>query len=271
MFKKLLRKMLLKIGNNLFPDAVTLKRNQKYVNSCTRAILSYLEDQLYSAENEFSHVGSLVQELEKYIDRKSQAVVLELGSRDAQVSILFKRYFPNANVYAFECNPEAIELCRRNIALSGLANVHLVEKAVSDVQGEVDFYAVDRRRMQNIGASSLYLASVSNPEGTRQAQNRIKIDAVTLKEWAVQNDLKAIDVLWMDLQGAELKALKGMGDLVRKVRFIYTEVEFIEMYEGQALFSQIDRYLAEQDFRIHRQMYIRNRYYGNILYINNAL
>jgi FkbM family methyltransferase len=271
MFKRLLKKILVKIGNNLFPGVVSLKRNQGYVSACIRAILCYLEDQLYSAENDFSHVSFLVREVEGYIDRKAPALILELGSRDAQVAILFKRYFPNASVYAFECNPPAIELCRHNIAISGLKDVILIEKAVSDEQGEVDFYAVDKRRMENIGASSLYPASPSNPEGTLNAQQRIKVDAVTLKQWTDENNVKAIDLLWMDLQGAELKALKGLGELIRQVRFIYTEVEYQELYSGQALFPQVDRYLAEHDFRIHRQMYIRNRCYGNLLYVNNAL
>lgn len=271
MLKRLIKKALNKIGNNLVPDAPLIKGKLEYTNRCLKYILSYLDDQLYREENDFSHIGALVKDLEKYIDRKAQALILELGSRDAQGAILFKRYFPNATVYTFECNPPAIELCRKNITRSGLKDIILVEKAVSDTKGKTDFYAVDQRRMENVGASSLFQASAINPEGTRDAQYRIEVEAIALKEWADENNVKAIDLLWMDLQGAELKALQGMDELIRHVRFIYTEVEYQELYVGQALFPQVDRYLAEHDFRVHRQMYIRNKYYGNVLYVNNAL
>jgi len=271
MLRRWIKKILAKIGNNLVPSVAVLKARQEYTNACLKYIISYLDAELYRQESDFAQVGLLVQELEKHIDRQAQVLMLDVGSRDAQVAILFKRYFPNASVYAFECNPPAIDLCRRNISKSGLKDIILIDKAVSDIPGKTDFYTVDERRMGNIGASSLYLASAFNPEGTRDAQCRIKVDAITLKQWAEENNVKMIDLLWIDLQGAELKALKGMGELIRRVRFIYTEVEYQEMYVGQALFPEIDRYLAEHNFLIHRQSYIRNRYYGNILYVNKAI
>ena len=95
----------------------------------------------------------------RYITPLEVKVILELGSRDACEAVSLKRAFRNATVYAFECNPPAIELCRQNIG--DKKDIVLVPMAVSDVDGVVDFYAIDPRNTVtthadgNIGASSL--------------------------------------------------------------------------------------------------------------------
>jgi len=56
-------------------------------------------------------VRSFVQNLRSYINSESVKVILNIGSRDAIESITPKGFYPDAIVYAFECNPPAIELC----------------------------------------------------------------------------------------------------------------------------------------------------------------
>jgi FkbM family methyltransferase len=41
-----------------------------------------------------------------------------------------------------------------------------------------------------------------------------------------------LDTLYMDTQGAELKVLQGAGDLLHRIRYIYTEVTRNNLYEG---------------------------------------
>ncbi len=68
----------------------------------------------------------------------------------------------------------------------------LVERAVSDVEGDIDFFAIDPDRTitphpgGNIGASSLYLARDDYPHET-YVQNKITVQSVTLAEWARAN------------------------------------------------------------------------------------
>ena len=46
-------------------------------------------------------------------------------------------------------------------------------------------------------------------------QNKITVQSVTLAEWAESElAIPSIDVIWMDLQGAELRALRGLGELI---------------------------------------------------------
>ena len=57
------------------------------------------------------------------------------------------------------------------------------------------------------------------------------------------------DFVTLDIQGAELEALKGMGDLLSRVKWIFTEVNRRELYEGIPLVEDLDNFLSRQGFR----------------------
>lgn len=56
------------------------------------------------------------------------------------------------------------------------------------------------------------------------------------------------DFITLDIQGAELEALKGLGDKIEQVRWIFTEVNRREMYSGIPLVGELDDFLAQQGF-----------------------
>jgi FkbM family methyltransferase len=58
--------------------------------------------------------------------------------------------------------------------------------------------------------------------------------------------------LQMDIQGAELIALGGAQDRLRKALVLHLEVEFLPLYIDQPLFSDVERFLRERGFVFHR-------------------
>lgn len=57
------------------------------------------------------------------------------------------------------------------------------------------------------------------------------------------------DFLNMDLQGGELAALRGMPRLLKRLHWIYTEVNYEELYEGCPLLGDIDEFLEARSFQ----------------------
>jgi FkbM family methyltransferase len=80
-------------------------------------------------------------------------------------------------------------------------------------------------------------------------------------------DFEDIDFLNIDLQGAELKALKGMGDLLNSFKWAYLEVNKDELYKGCALVDEIDTYLAGFGFKRVETKWAGNTGWGDALYI----
>src|SRR5690606_23441638 len=76
--------------------------------------------------------------------------IFEIGSRDAKDALELSQFY-KCHVFAFECNPDAIERCKTNIGLN--PNVTLVPMGVWDTSGEIAFYRVIDG---NIGASSFF-------------------------------------------------------------------------------------------------------------------
>lgn len=61
-------------------------------------------------------------------------------------------------------------------------------------------------------------------------------------------EIKDVDYVKIDIQGAELQAFAGGERVLKGSVVIHTEVEFIEMYEGQPMFSDVDHYLRDRGF-----------------------
>ena len=74
------------------------------------------------------------------------------------------------------------------------------------------------------------------------------------------------DFLNMDIQGAELKCLKGFERNLGMINAIYAEVNEKELYAGCALLPELDAWLSEHGFvRVHTHMTPHG--WGDALYI----
>ncbi len=205
----------------------------------------------------------------KYFGQENIKVILDIGSRLGNESIALKRAFPNAKVYAFECNPDCINGWKNNVKSR---DIFLVEKAVSDVDGTVNFYPINKEKTitphedGNIGASSLFKANPEYPY-EKYSQDCIKVQSTTIETWARANDIRQIDLIWIDLQGAELKAFIGMKDILKSVKMIHTEVSFKPVYIGQPLFKDINVYLKKKNFLFSGFANVSG-WFGDVDYVN---
>jgi FkbM family methyltransferase len=172
-------------------------------------------------------------------------VVYDCGSRDAFDSIELRKLFNPRQIHIFECNPEAVHLCKRNIeqylSESDL-DIYFNESAISDKTGSIEFFAIDTEQTRtkhqggNIGASSLLRASTTYKNET-YVQRQITVPSIRLEDYFSNH--ASPDLMWMDLQGAELMAFRGMGSRLSEVSIIHVEVGFRSMYDGQPLFGEV--------------------------------
>lgn len=65
-------------------------------------------------------------------------------------------------------------------------------------------------------------------------------------------EIEDIDLLKIDIQGAELDAFNGATNLLKQTVAIHTEVEFVPLYKKQPLFSDVDTKLRSCGFLFHR-------------------
>lgn len=132
-------------------------------------------------------------------------------------------------------------------------DAYALKACVSDVDdSEVEFF-VSSDEARNEGMSSSFLKPkthlVAHPSVKFESSLKLRTTRLdTLLENEVIDILDGLDFLAMDLQGAELLALKGLGDLLNQFKWVYLEVNRAELYEKCAQVDEIDTYLREFNF-----------------------
>jgi len=203
----------------------------------------------------------------KHIDQKSINTIVECGSRDCLDAIAMNEFFVPDIIYAFECNPESIYVCKENI--SGIKNIKLITKAVHRNNGKVPFFPtdMDASKDKNIGASSLLWHRDNEKE---YIQKRIEVECLRLDTFMEKYNVPRIDLLCMDLQGAEFLAIEGLGTRSKDVHYIITEVSFQSYYLGDRSAKDISRMLEHRGFVFASCNQNMNKHsgFGDALFIN---
>jgi FkbM family methyltransferase len=218
------------------------------------------------------------------INKNDIKLIFELGSRDLEDGNNLSKYY-NAKVYSFECNPDCLKICYENLFKFKNTNLNLVEKAVSDTDGTINFKPFDLNLYDNMGASSIFKNTFSNRAPwcedrniKHSVQKDITVPSIRLDTFCKNNNISDVNMLCMDLQEAELLALKGMGEYLRNVKYIITEASNINTYEGGCTFYQLDEYLKTYNFsykcsdRYGYNYPINETYFTfyNCLFVNNS-
>lgn len=201
----------------------------------------------------------MIENFVKYISDKTQEyIIFDIGSRDCVQSIEFYHTFPNAKIFAFECNPNTLHICRKNIEPYN-DRITLIEGAVCDYDGTITFYPINQKETKttwvdgNPGASSLFLSNGTYEHET-YVQDEIKTNCHRLDTVMEKYNIKKVDIIWMDLQGAELLALKSLGEFLKYVKYIHTEVSHREMYTGQVMFKELNHFMMSNNFVIKNNL-----------------
>ena len=188
------------------------------------------------------------------IDNTAVKTIFELGSRDLLDAHKLQDYY-DCMVYAFECNPDCLEVCDTIIASFHNDRIHLVKKAVSLENGPITFYPFDLVKYNNMGASSMFKIDFSRRDPCDpdcqcpNPQTEIIVEGTRLDTYMEEYGIDTVDLLCVDLQGYELNALKSLGKKLETAKYIITECSIDSTYIGGASFAELVEYLMEAGFK----------------------
>lgn len=171
------------------------------------------------------------------------ATLLDAGANKGQFSLAFRALRPAAQIIAFEPLPEAAD--RFEALFAGDAGVTLHRVALSDHAGQAVFHVTDRQDSSSLlkpGAGQREAFGVDNA-------TTIRVPLARLDACVPFAQLAAPVLLKIDVQGAELLVLQGCDSLDR-IDFVYVELSFVELYEGQPLFDTVSDYLTSRGFKL---------------------
>ena len=173
--------------------------------------------QLFVRQNDFA-VGAAIARERTYEPPVTAVVRDLLGPGDAFVDAGANiGYFTcmaaglvgsEGNVYAFEPNPDNIYLIKKSIAANSFANVQLYPFAVAEL---AQTFKLDA----GVSSSNARIIDFSD-EAVPGLNATILVKAVTLDETLA--DAPKIDLIKLDIEGAEPRAWQGMRQIVRRYR-----------------------------------------------------
>lgn len=169
-----------------------------------------------------------------YLEGTNPKVIFEFGSYDGKDALELKEMFPSARVIAFEADPIRFEICKNN--LDG-TDIEMYHAAITDFNGEVPFYQTiwnitdddDLKKTEGIPgvAGSILKHTVGHIKGQKPWQRMmddapIMVPAITIESFCDDYNVKHIDYMHMDVEGAVKEVLGGFGN-IRPV-LIFAEV-----------------------------------------------
>jgi len=181
-------------------------------------------------------------------------ILLDVGARFGlqrpwdQYPIDYLQYF------GFEADDEE---CKRLNKTNNNKNIKYLPAGLSDGDYKETLYIT-----REAGRSSLYEPNVAlinqfyDSEGF-DVIRKSSLNTTTLNKVIQQEGIDP-DFMKLDVQGSELKIIKGADQFHENIFGFEVEVEFLELYKEQPLFYKVDEYMRSIDF----ELYDLNRYWA---------
>jgi FkbM family methyltransferase len=175
-------------------------------------------------------------------------VIIEAGAYDGRESCMLAQFWRKGHVHSFE---PVSELYRKVAAItSRYPNITSYQLALgSETGSKTLFLSSEPGNTKSVSmSSSLYPPKDHLLYSTMIFHGKEVVNSITLDDWAKKNGIEKVDLLWLDMQGFELPALKAGTKVLSNVSVIIIELEFVEAYEGQPLYREVKSWLESQGF-----------------------
>lgn len=176
-------------------------------------------------------------------------IVFDAGANVGELTLLFSRFVgENGSVHAFEAASAVYHKLELVCAAAARRNVALNHLALSDKNGSIRLHVYDdalssfnseaMRPLKNYGLDF-------EPTGVEETP------ATTVDDYCESRKIHCIDLLKIDVEGAELQVMRGARKMLQSKRIRCLTFEF-----GQTTFDmgntaeEIEVFLAEMDYKI---------------------
>ena len=198
----------------------------------------------------YSQIGQDKYYIEEIIQFKCNGVFLDIGAYDGITGS--NTYFLEKNLnwkgLLVECNPELVDICRKN-----RTSVVCDKALYKESNTKIDFVIP---RGQDIHGGKAQLGGIKDylrPESLNYFRESYKentivqLDTIHINELLEQNDMYTIDYMSLDVEGYELEILKQIDFKKYKIAYLTVEHANIPHYQ-----HEINTYLLSKGYTLAR-------------------
>jgi FkbM family methyltransferase len=195
------------------------------------------------------------------INKKITGVV-HIGAHECEERDGYIQHFKlsDSNIIWVEAMPNKVAFIK-----STIPNAIIFNCCVSDVDDqEVDFMVTNNG--QSSSMLDLKTHKIAHPHVVEVGRIKLKTKKVDTLFKENGLDMTQFNFLNLDIQGAELLALRGSIELLKNIDYIYCEVNTDELYENCALLPELDKFLESQGF-VRFQIAMTTCGWGDAFYV----
>jgi FkbM family methyltransferase len=173
------------------------------------------------------------------------SMIIDIGTRDGEDANYLAKALNSFKVIAIDANPVGVELTK---SLHPWMSVHY--GAVSDSDGETEFYQVVDDNVELMGCSSMADKEQTMFKSDFEGKvHKIKVPMMRMDTFlASQGITEDIDVVKIDTEGFSWQVLQGFGDRLQSVRILHVETERETKHPNHVLSDGITKFMEEQGF-----------------------
>jgi len=192
----------------------------------------------HGVELSLYETGTYEKGILKYIQKhfKQDGVFVDVGANIGLMSLFVSRYFPLANIHAFEAHPETAVILRENLSLNSFSNnitVHSValgsERSTVSISADLD---------ANRGGASI----------VNEGQQPISVECFTMDEVLAESK---VDLIKIDVEGYELHVLQGAKKIIESQHPVLI-IEISQDRDGTDQTKAIWNFVQEMGFVVFK-------------------
>jgi FkbM family methyltransferase len=202
----------------------------------------------------------------------SPDVIFDVGAYDGRTVLKYRKIYQKAKIISFEPSKKSYIKLRENLKKD--KNVILENIALTNFSGESELFINKSQLTNSLLPANPELTGVNSSCTFKKKES---INCETIDRYCSNNSIDKIDILKIDVQGAELSVLEGATGMLenKKIKLIYAEVEFAKIYLNQPLFHNIAWFLEKKGydlFSLYNLAYDKKSgrlIYGDAIFISN--
>jgi FkbM family methyltransferase len=186
-----------------------------------------------SASCHFIYQEVFEKEIYKFTTQNERPYILDAGANIGLSVIYFKRLFPGARIVAFEPDADVFKVLSENVAAFGLNDVTLICKALWNKETTLEFHR------EGADAGRVAVRSIDEKQ-------LVQVSATRLDSYIRD---ERVDLLKVDIEGAETAVLSDCAGLLKNVDRIF--VEYHSFVNQSQTLAELLSILQGAGFRLH--------------------
>ena len=190
--------------------------------------------------------------------------ILDIGAHQGSFTDLALPYFKPDHLWMVEADPECSAALQDRYASNPAVTV--LPCAISNATGHVELRVNSHRDSSSI----LPIESISEKTfGLKMTEMAtIQVPAFTLDELFERESITRIDLMKVDIQGAERLMIEGGAKALARVDLLYIELSYERFYVGAPLAYEMEDLLWQRGFRLRSLHESRLGANGALAYTN---